>query len=211
MKNKSIRSKVMAGLIMASMVISTNTVVFAVNNVNGNENSKSKVGAKLTVGTIKAALTSSSKISFVPGSNKGVITKLDALVTAGTITATEETAIEAALTTTDKIGTGVKVGIKAQLDALVTTGIITSTQEAAIETVLTPVKIDTGTSKLDALVTAGTITATEEGAIKVAIATADKVDLGIKTGIKAQLDALVTIGIITSTQETSIEAALISK
>ena len=61
-------------------------------------------------------------------------TQLDALVTSGTITSTQETAIETALASADKSESGTKT----QLDVLVTNGTITAAEETAIISALTP-------------------------------------------------------------------------
>jgi hypothetical protein len=64
------------------------------------------------------------------GYNQNIITtKLASLVTAGTITADDQTAIETALTSTNG-------NFKTALDGLVTAGTITSDQETSIETAL---------------------------------------------------------------------------
>jgi competence protein ComGC len=68
-------------------------------------------------------------------------TQLISLVTAGTITSAQETAIETALTAKDNNKDEKhENGIKTQLNALVTAGTITSGQETAIEAALTPSK-----------------------------------------------------------------------
>ena len=66
MKNKSIKSKVIAGVIMASMVISGGSAVFAADATN-------------TTNTDTTTVT-------YQGRGNNFQTKLDALVTAGTIT-----------------------------------------------------------------------------------------------------------------------------
>jgi polyhydroxyalkanoate synthesis regulator phasin len=112
---------------------------------------------------------------------------LDALVTAGTITADQETAIADALRNAAPHDAD---SCKTALDALVTAGTINADQETAVLTALQPQapaggtapdgtapdgtrpengRQDHMTSALDALVTAGTITADQETAILTAI------------------------------------------
>ena len=81
MKNKSIKSKVLAGILMASMMITSATAVFAADTTDTTNNSKT------------------SQFGFKGGEHKDKFkTVLANLVTAGTITSTQETAIETALT-----------------------------------------------------------------------------------------------------------------
>jgi len=129
-----------------------------------------------------------------------VTTALADLVTAGTITSTEETAIETAITSANG-------NITTALANLVTAGTITSTQETAIKTALAKQggeHKDMFTAKLADLVTAGTITADEETAIETAITSANG-------NITTALANLVTAGTITSDQENTIETALSSQ
>ncbi|EKQ57198.1 MAG: hypothetical protein A370_01172, partial [Clostridium sp. Maddingley MBC34-26] len=77
MKTKSIKSKVMTGIILASLMAGASTGVFAADSTS---------------------TTSSTSAVQHQGRNNGFQTKLDALVTAGTITADQETAIKTALT-----------------------------------------------------------------------------------------------------------------
>lgn len=69
MKTKSIKSKVIAGLIAAGIAISTSNIAFAAN---------------------------------IASTNNSLKTQLDNLVTAGTITSDQETAIIKVLTPSDK-------------------------------------------------------------------------------------------------------------
>ena len=212
MKSKSIRSKVMAGLVLACMTISTTSAAFGATTVSVNNNIATKLSALVTAGTItsaqvisiEAALTPSGNVGVKKGGNSG---NLDALVTAGTITAAQQTAIETALKTADKSATGIKTA----LDTLVTAGTITATQETAITTAFTSRHSGFGqkggnSGNLGTLVTAGTITAAQQTAIETALKTADK----SATGIKTALDTLVTAGTITATQETAITTAFTS-
>ena len=62
---------------------------------------------------------------------------LDSLVTAGTITQAQETAIETAMTSAKgNFNRGHNGGFKTALDSLVTAGTITQTQETAIQTAM---------------------------------------------------------------------------
>ena len=205
MKSKSIRSKVMTGLVLACMVISTSSVAFGATTVSVNNNIETKLSALVTAGTITSAQVTSIEAALTPSGNVGgekggPSGNLDALVTAGTITAAQQTAIETALKAADKN----EAGIKTALDTLVTAGTITATQETAVTTAFTSSHSGFGekggnSGNLGALVTAGTITAAQQTAIETALKTADK----SATGIKTALDTLVTAGTITATQETS--------
>jgi len=70
--------------------------------------------------------------------NGGPTTALDALVTAGTITQAQETAIQTAIQTAMSTATKSQAGLQTALDTLVTAGTITQAQETAIETAITP-------------------------------------------------------------------------
>ena len=115
----------------------------------------------------------------------GFINHLDSLVTAGTITSDQETAIQNAISTEMKTGIakgefkqGMAKGFKTALDGLVTGGTITSDQETAIEAAVTKYR-KTGMAKgefkqgpankfktaLDTLVKNGTITQDQEDTI----------------------------------------------
>ena len=81
MKNKSIKSKVIAGVLMACMMSSA-TAAFADDTTDTTNNTTTQQGG------------------FNGGDHKDMFkTVLAGLVTAGTITSDQETAIEAALTT----------------------------------------------------------------------------------------------------------------
>jgi len=136
---------------------------------------------------------------------------LSALVTAGTITSDQKTAIDAAL----QAGRTSKTTMVDTLKALVTAGTITSDQEAAVEKAIAPpsgsgggngtAPADSGKGMdLSALVTAGTITSDQ----KIAVETALKDGMTSKTSLKDTLAAIVTAGTITAAQQTAIEAAL---
>ena len=194
MKSKSIRSKVMAGLVLACMTISTTSAAFGATTTNVNNNIETKLSALVTAGTITSAQVTSIEAALTPSGNVGdqkggPSANLDSLVTAGTITAAQQTAIETALKSADKSATGIKTA----LDTLVTAGTITTTQETAITTASTSTHSGFGdkggnkgnSTKLDALVTAGTITATQETAIETALATGNKTATGSKNQSKS--------------------------
>jgi len=104
------------------------------------------------------------------GDNQTVVTTaLADLVTAGTITSTEETAIETALAQQGgQTGGEHKDIFKTKLDALVTVGTITADEETAIETAITSANGNI-TTALANLVTAGTITSDQENTIETAL------------------------------------------
>jgi len=169
---------------------------------------KKRANFKSTALTLILTLTLMLSISAIsladttgqPPANQGggfaqlIKTKLDSLVSAGTISADQETAVQTALTspsggTTPPSGSGAFAGhdftsqIKVKLDALVTAGTISTDQETALVTALTPSSDETAPSagaghdftsqikvKLDALVTAGTISADQETAVENALA-----------------------------------------
>ena len=190
MKNKSIKSKIIAGALMASMMISA-TAVFAADITSnattqkggfgfsggGHKDLKTVLGNLLTAGTITSDKETAIENALAPqggakdGKHKDMFTaKLAELVTAGTITSDEQTAITTALTSA-------KGDFKTALADLVTAGTITSTQETAIETAITPQGVfkdgdhkDMFTNKLAELVTSGTITSDEQTAIETALA-----------------------------------------
>lgn len=132
--------------------------------------------ASLSNKTTKAAYCSSK--NFNTKNNENFLkTKLDSLVTAGTITQDQETAALNLLTSskTDKKSNTENL-LKTKLDTLVTAGTITKDQETAIKNLLTSnknadvqAKKEKFTSllktKLDTLVTAGTITQDQETAM----------------------------------------------
>jgi len=189
MKNKNIKSKVMTGVILASMIIGGSTGVFAADTTNSTSNTP----------TIQHQ-----------GKNNGFETKLGALVTAGTITESQETEIKSALTHPqgDFKGGDHKDMFKNKLAELVTAGTITSDEQTAIETALSSAKGDFKTV-LDSLVTAGTITSEKEAAINNALRPqGDSKGGDHKDMFKTKLDALVTAGTITSDQETATLEAL---
>ena len=72
-------------------------------------------------------------MSTATKSPDGFKTALDSLVTAGTITQAQETAIETAMTSAKgNFNRGHNSGFKTALDSLVTAGTITQAQETAI-------------------------------------------------------------------------------
>ena len=124
MKNKSIKSKVLAGILMASMMITSATAVFAADTTDTTNNSKTP------------------QFGFKGGEHKDMFkTVLANLVTAGTINSTQETAIETALTPQggNKDGDH-KDMFTNKLADLVTAGTITSEEETATTTALASAK-----------------------------------------------------------------------
>jgi competence protein ComGC len=184
MKSKSIKSKVMTGIILASLMVGASTGVFAA--------------------TSDKTTNNTGKFQH-QGRDNGFENKLTALVSAGTITSDQETAIKAAITPKDGFKGGNHEGmIKTKLAELVTAGTITSDDQTAIETALTSAKGDFKAA-LDNLVTAGTITSDKETAIENALKPqGDEKGGEHKNMLKSKLDELVTAGTITSTQETAV-------
>ncbi|MGB8454859.1 MAG: hypothetical protein WCD89_21335 [Anaerocolumna sp.] len=146
--------------------------------------------------------------------NKKPASRFERLVTAGTITEEQLTAIETALKTakeTDRT-------IEDILDSLVTDGIITTTQEEAIMDGMPSIKDrslnrDTSdynkkpTSRFESLVTAGTITEDQLTVIEAALKSAKESDKSMQD----ILDSLVTDGTITSAQEEAITSNVFLK
>ncbi|MGH4137247.1 hypothetical protein [Clostridium sp.] len=171
MKSKNIKSKIMAGLVLACMTISTASAAFGATTAPVNTNIETKLSALVTAGTITSSQLTSIETAIMPSGNisgeKGSHgSNLDALVTDGTITAAQQTAIETALMPSDNVD-GEKVGHGSNLDALVTDGTITAAQQTAIETALKSAdKTEAGRkTTLDTLVTSGTITSAQETSI----------------------------------------------
>jgi hypothetical protein len=120
------------------------TTVLASSQTNGNSG-KNKIGGLVTSVTITQAQGNRPKIPVTPiktkGTSKGTNqfkSKLDTLVTAGTITGAQETSIITALTPSTTGTSKTRVNIKTVLDALVTAGTITQVQETSVITALTP-------------------------------------------------------------------------
>lgn len=174
--------------------------------------------------TINTQKPKSFNCNFKRGEPKeNLKTKLDALVTAGTITqAQEDAALN--LITPKKVGVKGDKGtfFKTKLDTLVSAGTINQTQEDAVLKIFT-VKED-GTkvpgkrygknfkTELNALVTAGTITSEQETAItnllKPNKGTQDKDHTSF---LKSKLDTLVTAGTITQAQEDAMIKSITTK
>lgn len=180
MKNKSIMSKVITGVMMGSMFISTSTSVFAADATNKPVN---------------------PPVIYTLGANNEIKTQLDALVKAGTIPADKGTAIQKAIESN-------KGDFKTALDSLVKEGTINSIHKTVLEKAITPQDNGKGLdnnsrikAQLDALVKAGTIPAAKETTIQKAIESNNG-------NLKAALEALVKAGTITSTQKTAIEVAI---
>ena len=168
----------------------------------------------LSASAVFAATTSTSTVS-VPkfsqtrsgGVNGSLQSRLDSLLTAGTITQVQEDAIQAALKTTLTTPKGDAKGPQGGLKALVTAGTITQAQADAITAAMTtavkgPDRVKTA---LDALVTAGTITQVQADAV-----TPHKGDMnrGDAKGSQGGLKALVTAGTVTQAQADAITAAM---
>ena len=198
MIGKKTMVKVVMALALGSMVIANGSMAFA-------QSTKSTKSAKSG-----SHVQCFNKINM----NTKFKTLLDSLVTAGTITSDQETAVIKAFTPSDSSNKyrdfKGKGGLKAKLDALVAAGTITSDEETAIQDALKPAKGQKFNVKtqLDALVTAATITSDQETAIVKAFTPSDNSnkcrDFKGKGGLKAKLDALVAAGTITSDQETAI-------
>jgi competence protein ComGC len=129
-------------------------------------------------------------------------TALASLVTAGTITSNQQSAIETAISTAN-------VDIKTALSSLVTAGTITSDQLSSIENSFIPKDqnnsedfADVFKSALSTLVAAGTITSDQQSSIETAISNSN-------SDLKTALANLVTAGTITSDQLSSIKSALV--
>jgi competence protein ComGC len=149
------------------------------------------------------------------------INPLDDLVSAGTITQEQATAVESAF---QSVGKAIQSsGIynnrpKNPLDALITTDTITAEQEAAIksafESSIKPTKAPSKnqvTTALDSLVTSGTIAQTQEDLIIEALAESmntnrPNFDKSNDT-VTNPLDTLVSTGTITQDQEDAIQSA----
>lgn len=136
------------------------------------------------------------------GQNEGFKTKLDTLVTAGTITEAQETAVLNLFTPSTNNGTdgnsqtkpgNPKDDFKTKLDTLVTAGTITEAQETSVLNLFTQPSnnntarnsqgkqekpIDDFKTKLDGLVTAGTITQDQETAILNVLKPSGNVNVG---------------------------------
>lgn len=193
-----------------------NKIVSAWNDLSTNDTTKISSAISNADSAITSVNNSYSKkylqAQLLQIKNKKAI---DALVTAGTITSDQETAVLNILNTNKNDG---KSGIETQLDALVTDGTLTQAQETAVLDALKPAdngKSNSNTNgrpgqdgmktQLDALVTAGTITSAQETAVLNIFNTSDN---GGPDGIKTQLDALVTDGTLTQAQETAVINAL---
>lgn len=142
MKSKNIKIKLMAGMLLASMAISTSNIAFAANTVNGTKLDAVTTGIKTS--PLKPAVPTDYPSSHNDNQGKqdgakGISSQLDALVTAGTITSVQEIAIQTAFSTSHNDRENKQDGtnrISTQLDALVTTGTITLVQEVAIQAAL---------------------------------------------------------------------------
>jgi len=129
------------------------------------------VGSVSFASTQPVSKTSSSKTyssTCVKNNKEGLNfkSKLDGLVTAGTITQTQENAIVTLATTTINSAKG---EMKTGLDGLVTAGTITQAQEDAVVKLATPTNREGRNNeikvKFNGLVTAGTITQSQENAM----------------------------------------------
>lgn len=197
MKNKSIKSKILAGVLMASIMVSA-TGVFAATSADKTNNA------------------ANSSVTRSRGEHKGNFkTILDNLVSDGTLTSDKATAIQTALDQkhADKpISIDKKLGdkdgdrFKSKLDALVSDGTLTSDEAAAIQTALAGADRGNFKTVLDDLVTAGTITSNKATAIENSFGKRPGDKGGDK--FKTKLDALVSAGTLTSDEATSIQTAL---
>lgn len=144
----------------------------------------------------------------------GIKSKLDALVTAGTITQDQETAALKLFTHEGVKKEDAGNFMKTKLDELVKAGTLTQAQETAVTNLFTADSDGRSMhergeaehslkTKLDALVTAGTITQAQETAIT-NLFTHDKAKEGKENFLKTKLDTLVTAGTITQAQETAM-------
>jgi polyhydroxyalkanoate synthesis regulator phasin len=178
----------------------------------------------LSASAVFAATTSQSpaqnqqmpKMSYKSGFDGGLKSRLDSLVSSGTLTSAQETAIVNGIpqrSANDHGKQGPKDG-RNPFDNLVSAGTITSDQETAIQNAMQTAR-QSGTKTdmktvLDGLVTTGTITADQETAIVSAMpqrSANDHGKQGPKDG-KNPLDNLVSAGTITSDQETAIQNAM---
>lgn len=127
MKSKSINSKVITGAILASLIIGSSSIgVFAADTSNTTSD------------------TSTTQHQRMQG--RGFATKLDALVTAGTLTSDQKTAIENTLKPQGNFnGRDHKDMFKNKLSELVTAETLTSDEQTAIENALT----NAGNEKVD--------------------------------------------------------------
>lgn len=191
MINRSIKSKIMTGVILASMIIGGSTGVFAASTSN-------ETGSNLQ------RMQHDGK-----GKGNGFGTKLDELVSAGTITSDQETAIKTALTPQgDFKGGDHKDMFKNKLAELVAAGTITSDDQSAIEEVLSNGKGGFKTA-LDNLVTEGKLTQEKITAIESSLKPqGNSKDGKHEDKFKNKLAELVTSGTITSDDQTIIEEAL---
>lgn len=177
----------------------------------------------------KSGESESTESDVVKGFSKILEDKLDGLVTAGMLTAEQETAIQNVLIPQEK---GIPAHYRRHealdkiLDGLISYGAITEEQKSAIADALKPPR--SGDSdpeangleqklkeKLDSLVTAGTITSDQETAVIDALKPpqdddSDPEAKGLAQQLKAKLDSLVTAGTLTSEQEKAVQDALIS-
>jgi len=148
-----------------------------------------------------------ARIDFSQMSNQ-IKAALDSLVTAGTITQTQEDAVLKTLPTSDRKG-GMQAPGKNPMDSLVTAGTITQAEADAIQKALDAGRDSKVTMKvtLDSLVTAGTITQAQEDAVLKALPTPDRKG-GPQGQGKNPMDSLVTAGTITQAQADAIQKAL---
>ena len=128
MIGKNTISKVVTALVLGGMVIASSSMAYA-QSTSSTKNYKLSTNAQHFNGPMKGAARANTK---------NFKTLLDGLVTAGTITSDQETAVLKAFTpSTNGMGGDHKGGPKNQLDALVTAGTITSAQETSILSLFT--------------------------------------------------------------------------
>ncbi len=176
MVNKKLVTKVIAALMVSGTLFS---------NV-------SYVSAKDAKGTTKTGTFQGVKANKTKGSNTSLKTQLDKLVTAGTITADEETKI---IDFQKQKATAAKAEM-AKVKAM------TEAERKAYFAANPKQKTDLFAE----LVSANIITQTQADAIKAALPQkeAKHNKNGAQQGLKAQLDKLVTAGTITADEETKI-------
>ena len=188
---KNTMGKVISGVLIAGVITSGSSAVFA---------SEIKSASKNITATQQKR-------------GDGVKIQIDALVKAGTITQTQADSVIKLFTPSekpdaDKAPKDKGADIKTKLAALVTSGTLTQTQADAIVSAMSAGRTNIKT-KLDALVTAGTITQAQEDAVNKLLTPpakpgSDSEHKDRSADIKAKLDTLVTSGTLTQTQADAI-------
>jgi polyhydroxyalkanoate synthesis regulator phasin len=179
MDRKKLMSKIITAAIAGGMLISTGTLVFAAAST-----SNSTTGANVKKHEAKMNRKNPTE---------NIKSQLDKLVTAGTITADEETAII----------NGIK---QEQTDRQTEMDKVKNMSEADRKAYFESKKTTEKTDFLSSLITAGTLTQTQADAVKNVIHQGHgRKDFGLSSEkMKTQLDKLVTAGTITQVEETNI-------